>query len=163
MGRSVRGRQLQRVLSLAPRSRVLPVLLDDIIDDPRREYLRVLELLNVGDDGRAEFPILNSARRPRWARFARILFLFTELKGRTGVNLNLRLSVRLHAANCVESPRPALSPEMRAALQTYFASEIALLERLLARDLGRWFEAPESLAPDEVHLIEEAFQAAPSV
>jgi hypothetical protein len=143
------GRQLQRLLSLAPQSRVLPILLDDIVDSPRREYLRVLDFLKVADDGRVQFPIMNSARKPRWPRFARMLFVFTELKGRTGINFNLRLSAKLHAANIVESPRPILSPEMRAALQVHFAADIALLERLLNRNLGHWLEAARPITSGE--------------
>jgi len=140
------GRQFQRLLSLAPGNRVLPVLLDDIVENPRREYLRVLDFLKVVDDGRVQFPIMNRARKPRWPRFARMLFVFTELKGRTGINFNLRLSAKLHAANIVDASRPALSPEMRAALQVHFAADIALLERLLNRDLGHWLEPAQPIA-----------------
>jgi hypothetical protein len=75
-----------------------------------------------------------------------MLFVFAELKGRTGINFNLRLSAKLHAANIVEASRPAPSPEMRAALQAYFAADIALLERLLNRDLGHWLEPPHPLS-----------------
>jgi hypothetical protein len=135
------GAQLQRLLLLVPRGRVLPVVLDDVVDCPRREYLRVLEFLGVGDDGRSYFPILNKARIARWPRLARILFVFSELKGRTGINLRLQLAARLFDANIVEAARPSPSPAVRATLEKYFKPDVMLLGRLLNRDFGHWLDS----------------------
>jgi len=142
------GVQLQRLRMLVSSHRVLTVLLDDVIESPRREYLRVLRFLGVSDDGRAEFPIFNKARIARWPLLTRLLFVFTELKGRTGINLHLRLSSRLSAANIIEGRRPILSPDTRGKLQAYFASDVALLGRLLNRDLGHWL----GLTPESANL-----------
>jgi hypothetical protein len=140
------GAQLQRLFRLVPKSRVLPLLLDDVIDNPRMEYLRVLQFLGLGDDGRAEFPILNKSRIVRWPRLNRLQFIVMELKGRAGINvsLNLNLSRRMWAVNIVEAPRPPLSPEFKGALRDYFACDTELLGRLLNRDLAHWLESTAS-------------------
>jgi Sulfotransferase domain len=141
------GAQLQRLFLLVSRSRVLPIVLDDVVERPRREYLRVLEFLGVGDDGRSYFPILNKARIARWPRLARILFVFSELKNRTGINTRLRLTRRLFDANIVEAVRSPPSQEVKAALQEYFEPDVALLGRLLNRDFGHWLDSdPRSCA-----------------
>jgi hypothetical protein len=143
------GVQLQRLRMHVPSRRILTILQDDVIDSPRREYLRVLRFLGVKDDGRSEFPIFNKAKIARWPPLTRFLFVFTELKGKTGINLHLRLSSRLSAANVIEAPRPSLSPDTKGKLQAYFASDVALLGRLLNRDLGHWLGS----TPDVANLV----------
>jgi len=59
------GAQMERLLAVAARERVLPVVLDDMATDPSAEYLRVLRFLGVADDGRKDFPVRNRARVPQ--------------------------------------------------------------------------------------------------
>lgn len=60
------GEQLDRLFATAPRERVLTLLLDDVKANPRREYLRVLEFLEIPDDCRTEFAVKNPAKEVRW-------------------------------------------------------------------------------------------------
>jgi hypothetical protein len=48
---------------------------------------------------------------------------------------------KLVALNTVKERRPPLSPEFRAELVEAFRDEVALLGRLLERDLSHWMEA----------------------
>lgn len=59
------GAQLEQLLSTVPAGRVLAIVLDDIIADPRGEYLGVLRFLGLKDDGRLDFAIYNKAKKIR--------------------------------------------------------------------------------------------------
>ncbi len=132
------GAQLERLLSAVPARRVLPLFLDDLADDPRREYLKAMQFLEVEDDGRADFPVYNRSRVPRWPRLTRLLFIILELKGRAGIDLKVNLWNRVSDVNNVWGPRPLPSPETEAMLRAYFAPDVELVSRLLGRDLRRW-------------------------
>jgi len=59
------GAQLERLLSTVPAGRVLAIVVDDIVADPRGEYLGVLGFLGLKDDGRLDFAIYNKAKKIR--------------------------------------------------------------------------------------------------
>ena len=54
------GAQYKQLLSLVPEDRVLTVLLEDLVDDPRTQYVRTLQFLGLHNDGRLEFPFIIS-------------------------------------------------------------------------------------------------------
>ena len=85
------GTQLQRLFAAVPRDRMLTILLDDAIVDPRREYVRALRFLGVDDDFLQDFPVYNSTRAIRWPRLTRALFLAIRIEDRLGIRLNLEL------------------------------------------------------------------------
>ena len=136
------GTQLQRLFAAVPRDRVLTILLDDVIADPRREYVRALRFLGVDDDFRQEFPIYNSARVIRSPRLTRALFLATQIKDRLGIRLNLDLWRRVADRNVVTTPRESLPRGVTDMLRCHFADEVALLSHLLGRDLQHWLAPP---------------------
>ena len=105
------GAQLQRLLQEVPANQVLAVVLDDVIEDPRREYLRVLRFLGVEDDGRTDFPTFNRAKVPRWPQVARAMFVVTQIKRRLGIDLGLNAWSRVFEINRVERPRAPLPAE----------------------------------------------------
>ena len=136
------GTQLQRLFAAVPRDRVLTILLDDLIADPRREYVRALHFLGVDDDFRQEFPVYNSARVIRSPRLTRALFLAIRIKERLGIRLNLDLWRRVLDRNIVTAPRGALPRAVIDMLRGHFAGEVALLGHLLGRDLQHWLAPP---------------------
>lgn len=135
------GAQLARLLGTVPAERVLAVLLEDMARAPRGEYLRVLDFLGVADDGRAAFPVHNPARVLRHPDLTRALFLASQVKNRLGVQLHLDLWRRLSAVNVTARPRPPLSTDTLAMLGRHFTADVALLGRLLDRDLRHWLDA----------------------
>jgi hypothetical protein len=136
------GTQLQRLFAAVPRDRVLTILLDDVAADPRREYVRALCFLGVDDDFRQEFPVYNSARVIRWPRLTRTLFFAIRIKDHLGIRLNLDLYRRLFDRNVVIAPRESLPRAVTDMLRCHFAGEVALLSRLLGRDLKHWLAPP---------------------
>jgi hypothetical protein len=132
------GTQYRRLLSLVPENRVLPILLDDILDNPRSEYLRALEFLGVDDDGRSEFPAYNRARRLRWPSLARQGVVIAELKRRIGVTNNFGFVRAIADVNIVEKSRDELSAECNDMLTKYFQKDVEMLGVILNRDLTDW-------------------------
>jgi hypothetical protein len=132
------GAQLERLLSIVRRDRVLVIVLDDIVSNPRNEYLRVLEFLGVPDDGRSQFPVRNSARASRWPKLARCTYLLLQAKRRLGMKGGLGAATWLMAATQLEQARPPLPTDAAAILKEHFASDVELLGKLLGRNLRHW-------------------------
>jgi len=141
------GEQLERLHSIVPRERVLVVVLDDVRENPRREYVRVLDFLGVPDDGRTAFPVHNPAREWRSRRAAQVIRTLAKAvtwsKHVRGILPRRSLGIirRLQAWNARQRPRPPLSPDVRAQLEVYFADDLARLERLLGREFPHWRSA----------------------
>jgi len=140
------GQQLKRLFTIVPRTRVLVLVLDDMREDPRREYLKVLEFLGVPDNGRVEFPVKNPAkqRRSSWMRKMELTIgnVSRTMKETFGIPLTRGTGVlqAMNRFNREYRPRSPLSPALRAELTEYFRTEILLLERFLHRDLSSWLD-----------------------
>ena len=132
------GVQVERLFSIVPASRVLPIVLDDLSADPREEYLRVLRFLGLKDDGRRDFAIYNKAKKTRWPSLTRATFDLIQIKGRLGVNLGLNLWNRFSSLNTIEAPRAQLPLETEMVLRDYFARDVELLGKLLGRNFEHW-------------------------
>jgi len=131
------GVQLERLFKTVSSHRVLTVILDDILADPRREYLRVLEFIGVPNDGRLNFPRYNSASTFRWPS---LVYPILHWKDRLGVNTGLGLWTSVENLMRLERPREPLTPEMTSVLKEYFGKDVELLGRLLGRNLRRWLD-----------------------
>lgn len=140
------GEQLERLYDGVPLERVLVLVLDDLREDPRREYQRVLEFLGVPGDGREYFPVYNPSHEWRspyigklirrlglsvgWAKHvARIL-----PKRSTGV---IRFLQRM---NTQQRQRPDMPIELRVELERFFDDDLCRLEQLLGRKLPAWHQ-----------------------
>jgi Sulfotransferase domain len=134
------GAQLQRLLAVTKRNRVLPILLDDIRENPRREYIKVLEFLGVSDDGRANFPAVNTARTLRWPLLARSQFIIGQLKRRLHINFSLNILKAVYTANVIAAERSELDRDACEVLKEYFTRDVDLLGGLIGRDLRSWME-----------------------
>lgn len=132
------GAQLERLLADVPLDLVLVVVLDDLSNNPRREYLRVLQFLGVRDDGRIEFPVHNKARIPRWPRLSHPLNIMLHIRRKLGIEAGPKVWRYIARLNNVETPRAPLSPETTAMLRKYFSHDVELLGRLLGNDLSYW-------------------------
>jgi len=141
------GAQLNRLLADVSKDAVLVIVLDDLDDNPRREYLRVLQFLGVRDDGRNEFPVYNKARMPRWPGIARFLFIMIQIRRKLGFKAGLNLWNIISRLNKIETQRTSLPPESTAALRKYFARDVELLGQLLGRDLSYWLASQRARRP----------------
>ena len=140
------GTQTERLLSVFPRAQVKLILFDDFAASPQRIYDEVIEFLGIPHDGRTEFPRINENKRSRMAwlgSFYRkpppvLRSAFRSLKEAMGAESLSAVKRRIVALNTAKERRQPMTPELRAELVETFREEVALLSRLLNRDLSHW-------------------------
>ena len=153
------GKYVEQFFEVVGRERCLVVVLDDQIADPSAVYRQLLTFLDLPDDGRSEF------RQHRGSRGFKLGWLQRLLKRppiitrsiMAGKNFRLRLKAvdkaepdrlvvrtlmslheRLLDWNEVPVPAPVLAPEMRPVIRKALGDDVALLARVLGRDLSHW-------------------------
>lgn len=139
------GSQVRALNNIFPQSQIHTAIFDDFVSDPGAEYRRLLDFLNVPDDGREDFPRLNESKRFRstalagWSRKVRAMALplAENIKSHMGIE-RLGIINFVDRFNRQTRPRPPLRPEFRNYLIETFAPEVDLLETLLCRDLSAW-------------------------
>lgn len=132
------GEQLARLYGWVERERVLPVVLDDVKQDPGREYRRVLEFLGVPDDGRASFPVANVSRRIRSVGLAKAIRVTTLARDALGLAGDWGIADAVRRLNARPDAKAPLTPACRDELRAYYADDIERLAALLDRDLSHW-------------------------
>ncbi|MGH7580024.1 MAG: sulfotransferase domain-containing protein [Gemmatimonadales bacterium] len=140
------GTQTQRLLSIFPRAQAKLILYDDFAASPQAVYDEVIGFLGIPHDGRTEFPRINESKRARlvWLRNfyrkppAPLRSAFRGLKRMVGGEGISAVAHRIVDLNTVTERRAPLSPAFRAELVAAFRGEVALLSRLLERDLSHW-------------------------
>lgn len=139
------GSQLERLFDRVREDRRLVLLQEDLQSDPRALWLRLLDFLDLPDDGRSEFPPVNVSRAHRFGWLADFVLdpprpLRRPIYGaRQWLNRRRPPAVeRLKAALRRQRRRDALSDAFRAELREDFAPEVRKLETLLGRDLRHW-------------------------
>ncbi len=140
------GTQTKRLLSIFPPAQVKLILYDDFTASPQTVYGEVIHFLGLPPDERTDFPRINENKRARlgWLRnFYRkpppaLHTAFRSLKRAVGAEGISAVKNKIVDLNTVKERRRPLSPEFRAELVAAFRDEIALLSRLLNRDLSHW-------------------------
>lgn len=132
------GEQVARLLRHVDREKALFVLLDDLQADPAREYRRVLAFLELPDDGRAAFPVLNRAKHARSRMVKRGVEFLSELRCALGVTGRLGIRPVLDRLNTRPVTPAPLTNDMKNSLRTCFASDVGLLGSSIGRDLSHW-------------------------
>lgn len=139
------GQQVERLYKIVPPERILVIVLDDLKKDARREYLRVLDFLEVPDGGRTELVPRNPAKRVRSFLLQKLIRAGMKaemvLKSRMGLPpISSEFWWKMNAWNKVPRLRPPLSAELRDELTRYYKEDIRKLEVVLGRDLSHWYK-----------------------
>ncbi len=140
------GTQVERLLSAFPPAQVKLILYDDFAASPRTVYDEVIDFLDLPHDDRTDFPRINDNKRARmaWLRnFIRkpppvLRETYRGLKRTIGAKRLDALKTEIVERNTVKERRSPLAPAFRAELVDAFHEEVALLSRLMGRDLSRW-------------------------
>jgi hypothetical protein len=140
------GSQAERVLTSFPREQVKFILYDDFVASPETVYREVIDFLDLPHDRRSSFPRVNENKRPRleWlGNFLRkpppvLRTAVRRIKQTVGGTSIAAIATKIVDLNTVKERRPPLSPEFRAELVETFRAEVAILSRLLNRNLDHW-------------------------
>lgn len=140
------GTQLSRVLKLINSQNILVLFQEDMAQDTKATYQSVIGFLQIPDDGRENFPRLNSSHQNTSPRITRLLnqpptfikpiIVYLRRKFLPNYKLIVRLKRKLLRRNVV---REKLSDEFRKELVQHFYPEIQKLETLLSKDLSHWY------------------------
>lgn len=136
------GDHLERLYVNVPKERVLVLLFDDIKNSPRKAYLKILEFLDLSDDQKSVFEILNEARSPRFRFVSWGLRFFSEVRrkyGIPGLVYGVRLAQFVRRWNAAAGDRyKKPSEEFMHEVRQAFAPQVEKLEQLTGRDLSMW-------------------------
>ncbi len=140
------GSHLERLLRVVPDGQLHLILFDDFVRDPRAEYLRVLDFLNLPRIEPSTYELYNPAKHHLLPVLSRAIlrpqgpFKWVALAAK---RIFHRMGIRGIRSNFLKLfvvPGRASAPDERtvADMKSYFEPEIRLLESLLNRDLSHW-------------------------
>lgn len=132
------GSQLKVLLEQVKKEQVHVVVLDDLKEQPRAEWLKIQVFLGLNDDGRTVFKAKNSATAPRSFLIHKVLNYISWLKGALGIKRSFNIFVPLHRINIAARKYNSPSASLVAEMQGVFNEEIELLEALLGKDFSQW-------------------------
>jgi len=145
------GAQIERLIAIAGLERSHVVVFDDLRANPLGVYRRALEFLHVDYDGQTNFESRYESRMYRYRWLQRLLFV----PARRGGKMLQTLQQRTRKYNPDGSKRPSLikrvtrwnkipvspsplTPRMKDVVRETLRTDVALLSRLLDRDLNHW-------------------------
>lgn len=145
------GAQIERLFDIAGPERSHVIVFDDIRTDPLGVYRRALEFLHVDYDGQTQFESrqMSGIYRYRWLQ--RLFFVPAMRGGRMMQTLQQRtrtynpdgskrpsLLRRVVGWNRIPASPAPLTPQMSEIIRATLRPDVALLSRLLGRDLSHW-------------------------
>lgn len=142
------GEQVSRLKARVPEDQLLVIVFDDLRADPGRVYRDTCNFLGVPPDEQGVFAIENARRTHRWPALARALKHLPGPIYRLKVRLRAKYPAQakaigrvVHRLNRRAAERPELGEALRGEMIASFKDDVALLGRLLDRDLSHWCRA----------------------
>jgi len=150
------GAQVDSLFRLVPDGQRLVIVFDELQQAPRETYARIVRFLGVDDEGTRDFVRENVFARPKSAliaRFVRFAFLSAGVK-RVRImlkpflnGLGIRPMGWLIRHNLRNVAKPPLTAQFRRELETVFAPDVLLLERLLGQPLREMWSIADRAVP----------------
>tara|TARA_R110001606_G_scaffold251548_1_gene399509 strand:+ start:7015 stop:7917 length:903 start_codon:yes stop_codon:yes gene_type:complete len=134
------GEQVERLLSVAPRERVHFIVFDDLVNDPQGVFFALLDFLDLPRID-ITYEAVNQNKRIKSVPLQVLLARLVSIKRRLKLP-SFGVAKALTAANKTVASRDPISVETLADMRRYFQDDVALLSRLLGRDLSHWLDAP---------------------
>lgn len=139
------GEQIARLFAVAGRERCHVVVFDDLVQEPRAVYQRLLAFLGVDDDGQTGIKRARESagfksrwlqqfvmNPPQWA------FRLIDVGDAKMLRRLNRLRKAIKKFNRAPEQRQDLSEGMGLTMRRYFAADVQKLSALLDRDLTHW-------------------------
>lgn len=133
------GEQIEKLFRKISKKRVKVTLLEDVKKDPKKEYKKILNFLEINKVPNIDFKAQNSGKRERKSRIIRIIERSVHrIKNYIGVHSGLGIGKMVSQMNRRKKEERAVSGEVLEEMKTYFKKDIKKLEKIIDRDLSHW-------------------------
>ncbi|WP_226629376.1 sulfotransferase domain-containing protein [Alloyangia pacifica] len=139
------GEQISHLQSIVPEDQLMVILIDDLKKDAESVYRKTLQFLELPDDGRSEFPVMNSAHGHRVEWLAKLILTPPSALEKPVLALRKHLWEKryppveyLKRSLNQKKSRQEMPQYLLAELQEYFRDDILLLSKSISRDLTHW-------------------------
>lgn len=133
------GLQYERLRKQVDETKLFTIIFDDFKSNPRRVWADLLDFLEVSDDGRREFPVVNSAKKRKSMLLKRVNDVYARARRSLGIpGLGTGIFTALDRRNYKAVSRDPLPEYLIEAMKLEFEQDVARLSFLLDRDLTHW-------------------------
>lgn len=141
------GAQVERLKKIIPSNQLHIIFFDDFSTNTANVYNELLSFLNLSDDKRASFEIINPNKELRNRFLGAILksppksvLKFTKtLKSAFGME-KIEIREKLNQMNSKKKRRNILPARLRREIIEHHREDIVLLSKITNRDLAHWLE-----------------------
>ena len=152
------GKHVDRLFDAVGRERCFVSVFDDLAREPARHYKQLLDFLELSDDGRTDFRANRESKGVRFIWLQRLLMrpprraikvlgshnyqerFDVEKPPRPIAERMLKLRKRVLEWNQAPARKPDMDAELLAEMKDMFRDDVALLSRLIGRDLNHWID-----------------------
>ena len=139
------GEQVEKLLEIFPEKQVNFILLEDMKKNAKKVYKEVLDFLEVVDDHRSDFPIINENTMYTNKTIGKLrnnpppnmMAISRFVKKILGLN-HIHFMAKIHEWNRKKIKRATLDDAFRGELIELYIEDINKLELLIRRDFSNW-------------------------
>ena len=136
--------QIKRLYAVVERAKVIVLLQEDLRNDPKAMYEKVLSFLNLPNDERSEFPVINASHSHRYEWLADLVLRPLVFATRDtqvqamGQNKKTIFIEFIKRYVRLKSERDPIDENFELELYEHFRPMVEELESILERDLSAW-------------------------
>jgi hypothetical protein len=152
------GKHVETFLAAVGRERCFVSVFDDLANEPAAQYRRLLDFLELSDDGRADFAPNREGKSVKLIWLQRLLMrpprraikLFGSKNYQERFDVEkppkpvgeavLGLRKRLLKWNEAPPRKPDIDAELLGQMRDMYREDVALLSKVIGRDLGYWID-----------------------
>jgi hypothetical protein len=135
------GEQVERVLRLLRREKILFIFFEDFKNNTKEVYRKTLSFLNLVEDSKEVFPVINKRRIIKYEFLRDIIYFIGGFKKRVGIKKSFGVLNIFYELNKKEVKRDVcLEQSFKNRLINYFEKDIIKLSKLTHKDLSDWLK-----------------------
>lgn len=134
------GDQIERLYNAVSAEKICLVFFDDLKKNPFKLYAKIYDFLELPNDGRTDFPVLNKKIHIRWPFITKFTRFLGKTKRLTGIYNSIGIAnwiIRITSTNEVQ--KPIINDEVWEEMDQIFMPQIKKIESLSRRDLTHWY------------------------
>jgi len=132
------GEQVERLLKTVNRDRIHFVFFEDLKNNPKETYNRIIHFLGLREHEKREFTVENRSLKIRNNYIKELLVILKIIKIKTGLPIKFGLLNKIDQLNKKVGNYPPIDPEFIKEMKEYFYKDLVLLEKLVDKDLTSW-------------------------